>query len=199
MIFDRFLWDEFPCCHHLKPSDSECIDPVVFSMRADEFDERDTSWKIERDDHPVVASRNFKPRAFTVENFCRGRRKTISSIELHLADLTKVRQRSRGVLASRMPFSVGGKDVPSDNSHGRICSQNGNNARPANKKRRGNNPAASQIESPRNSPKARFSRSRLFLEHDLRANATRLSRGKPASHFSGSCSRSRCRTRRECG
>jgi hypothetical protein len=28
----------------------------------------------------------------------------------------------------------------------------------------------------------------LWLEHDLRANASRLSRGKTGSHFSGSCS-----------
>ena len=156
-------------------------------------------WKIERDDHPVVASRNFKPRAFTVENFCRGRRRANIVHRTPLGRLDQGSPAFEGRPCFRMPFSVGGKDVPSDNSHGRICSQNGNNARPANKKRRGNNPAASQIESPRNSPKARCFALQLFLEHDLRANATRLSRGKPASHFSGSCSRSRCRTRRECG
>ena len=33
------------------------------------------------------------------------------------------------------------------------------------------------------------SRSRFLIEHDLRANALRLSRGKTATHFSGSCSR----------
>src|SRR5258708_472363 len=33
------------------------------------------------------------------------------------------------------------------------------------------------------------SRSRFLIEHDLRANALRLSRGKTAAHFSGSCSR----------
>src|SRR5436190_24388956 len=33
------------------------------------------------------------------------------------------------------------------------------------------------------------SRSIFLFEHDLRANAVRLSRGKTASHFSGSCSR----------
>src|SRR5438876_9205586 len=29
----------------------------------------------------------------------------------------------------------------------------------------------------------------LFFEHDLRANASRLSRGKTGVHFSGSCSK----------
>src|SRR5712671_6937835 len=38
-----------------------------------------------------------------------------------------------------------------------------------------------QVESP--------SRSRFLIEHDLRANALRLSRGKTATHFSGSCAR----------
>src|SRR5882757_2029183 len=37
-----------------------------------------------------------------------------------------------------------------------------------------------QAESP--------SRSRFLFEHDLRANALHLSRGKTATHFSGSCS-----------
>src|SRR5882672_7349085 len=37
------------------------------------------------------------------------------------------------------------------------------------------------------------SRSRLLFEHDLRANASRLSRGKTATHFSGSCSSGRRR------
>src|SRR5499427_6308488 len=32
------------------------------------------------------------------------------------------------------------------------------------------------------------SRVSSLIEHDLRANATRLSRGKTAAHFSGSCS-----------
>src|SRR4030081_2443141 len=34
------------------------------------------------------------------------------------------------------------------------------------------------------------SRSIFLFEHDLRANASRLSRGKTGTHFSGSCSRS---------
>src|SRR5882762_7254669 len=38
-----------------------------------------------------------------------------------------------------------------------------------------------------------LSRSRLLFEHDLRANASRLSRGKTATHFSGSCSMRRHR------
>jgi hypothetical protein len=108
---------------------------------SDEFDERNASAKVEGDDHPKIASGDFKTGAFAIQNFCiwRSEPDLIHRIPFGCSD-----QRSPTVkwrLRFRMLFGVRRKHAPGDNSHAEICSQNGNVAIATKQKRRGNNPA----------------------------------------------------------
>src|SRR4051812_32677872 len=53
----------------LKLRDAQGVDTIIFSMRADEFDEGDTSRKIECNNHSKTSARDLEPRAFTVQDF----------------------------------------------------------------------------------------------------------------------------------
>jgi len=54
----------------LKLRDGQGVDPVIFGMRPDEFDERNVPLEIESDDHAKVASGDFESRTLAIQNFC---------------------------------------------------------------------------------------------------------------------------------
>ena len=49
--------------------DTQSVDPIVLSMRSNEFDKRDMSAEIESNDHPKIAASDFEPYALTVQYF----------------------------------------------------------------------------------------------------------------------------------
>jgi hypothetical protein len=53
----------------LKKQDRQGVDTIVFSMRSNEFDERDAPGEIESNDHSKIAAGDFEPGAFAIQNF----------------------------------------------------------------------------------------------------------------------------------
>src|ERR1043166_3579781 len=95
-------------------------------MGADELDERDLPHEIERDDHPEIATRNFKSCALAVENFCLGRSRPHIQHRIPLGRLHESSPAAKGHFGLRMLFGKGSEDAPSNNAHASLCSHNGN-------------------------------------------------------------------------
>jgi hypothetical protein len=101
----------------LKVRDGQGVDPIVLGMRSDELDERDASAEIESNNHPKIAACDFEPCTFAVQNFC------VWSGKAHVVHRTpsgspnQCSPTMKRHLRLRMPFRVGRKHAPRDNSH----------------------------------------------------------------------------------
>jgi hypothetical protein len=101
----------------LKQRNRQGIDPVVLGVRSNEFDERDTSAKIESHDHPKIAPSDLKPCTFAIQNFCIRRGKADI---IHRLPSGSFEQRSPSMKRGfrfRVPFGVRSQYAPGDNSH----------------------------------------------------------------------------------
>jgi len=56
--------------HFLELRDGQRVDSIIVSVRSDEFDEYDAPREIQRDNHPKIATCDFKSRSFPIQNLC---------------------------------------------------------------------------------------------------------------------------------
>jgi hypothetical protein len=103
----------------LKLRNGQRIDPIVLGVRPDEFDKCDAPAEIESHDHPKIASGDFEPRAFPIQDFCVWGGKAHVSRRTPFGALYQRPPTMKRYFRLRMPLGKRRKHAPRYNSHAR--------------------------------------------------------------------------------